>query len=237
MRIGIVGDIHNKVAEAQSIIDHLHTMTDKIVLLGDYVDDFNDDHKQFYNVLRWLSDKQADDRIVTLMGNHEASYMAKEARCAGWSHAKQGMWWLHVDRLLDTRRLLAYHREGNVLFTHAGLAEGVNLEEQARLVDDVRRGKWAHDLDYHPYDGGSNRGWSILTGRFGYGYKPAGMQQIYGHTPKPFPEVRRYGWAWHTVNMDTDLAYYGVLDLEDDVVEVYDSQLHTLAKVIDELPK
>lgn len=235
MLIGIIPDIHNKAEEAQSIVDELKPLVERIVMLGDYVDDFDDDHRQFYQMLKKIGEWQRDPQIITLMGNHEASYMVREARCKGWTHAKQEMWWMYADTFLDTRRLLACHHEGDVLFTHAGLAEGVDLAEQVALVEGVRNGKWAAKLDYHPYDGGSNKGWSILTGRFGYGYKRAvGQRQIHGHTPKPRVSPEYNNRLWQSINFDTELACYGILNLKNHVVEVYDSQLKTLVREIDD---
>ena len=88
MKTLIVPDIHNKIIEAESIIDH--ERPDNIVFLGDYFDDFNDSPIIAQQVAEWLKQSLKKPNRIHLIGNHDICYMTNgDQKCSGWDGAKQ----------------------------------------------------------------------------------------------------------------------------------------------------
>ena len=117
MRILCVGDVHNKpeiFKKALQIADK--ESCDKVLLMGDYLDDFGDTPETTFDTINELNKTLEDPRVIALIGNHELSYL-EDQRCPGWSSAKRFL----VDTYLPRRKLALSYQESNWLFTHAGL--------------------------------------------------------------------------------------------------------------------
>lgn len=84
MKVLFVGDIHNHSYMLDDItkLDKKYKL-DKIIFLGDYVDDWNTNNMQSIDTLyRVIKLKLANpEKIVLLLGNHEFSYLGKP--CSG----------------------------------------------------------------------------------------------------------------------------------------------------------
>ena len=73
----VVGDLHTKIdilEKAISYFDNDSTI-EKIIFLGDYVDDWNKPPEASYNLLtRLITFKKAyPDKVILLLGNHDFS--------------------------------------------------------------------------------------------------------------------------------------------------------------------
>ena len=84
MKILFVGDVHNH----KYIFDDIKRLDtqynfDRIILFGDYVDDWNTDNHQSLETLEMVFNlkKENPDKYILLLGNHELSYLGY--KCSG----------------------------------------------------------------------------------------------------------------------------------------------------------
>lgn len=215
MKTLIIPDIHTRWQTADRIIQH--EPFDKLVLLGDYVDNFNDTVKDNVETLNWLKRVVAEPNVTALYGNHELSYIDEEKyACAGWEMAKAVEL---KSRLRDLRGYLQLATKiDGYLISHAGINlwfigpeqdpwERIIIAERALLND-------KNDALLHA---GASRGGRIPVGgvvwQDWYEFQNIpGLPQIVGHTPHPFVKRKpKNNW-----NLDTHLKDYAIL--EDGVV-------------------
>lgn len=117
----VVGDLHTKF----HILDKVKQLIpkyDKVVFLGDYVDEWDTVPEASYNLLTSLKElyEQNPHKIVLLLGNHELSeWLEGNFKCSGWNpttsnYVKDFMYKFH------SIFQLAYAQD-DFLFTHAGI--------------------------------------------------------------------------------------------------------------------
>lgn len=128
-KIIALSDIHNHWVEAQTIIDK-YIDTHKIVLCGDYWDDWNDTAIHAEQTARWVKQCLANPNIIMLMGNHDINYAYFNLRsgsslgdqiyhCSGYSPAKDDA----INRVMsneDWNKIKFAHKENGFWFSHAG---------------------------------------------------------------------------------------------------------------------
>lgn len=221
MQLLIIPDIHTKVDLAHSIIDLQYNQVDQIVMLGDYVDDFDDNPAIMLRTLEAVGKWQQDEKIVMLCGNHEAAYMHPRMRCRGWDEAKQWAWDLSIQaKKFDPKGFATHWYVDDLLLTHAGLAEGRDLISQdQKLHNFIQNGIYYEELDYHKRDGGGNERGSIITSRPHYTAPTRKYKQIFGHTPttgitKHYQNngVNKVDLDFWYANIDTHLNTYVIVD-------------------------
>jgi predicted phosphodiesterase len=129
MKIVIIPDIHNRIFEAEEIIEHSNP--DKIIFLGDYFDSGDDTMEITHQTAKWLKDSLENPDRLHLLGNHDLSYLNTDYRCSGFSEAK-----LYTIRHagVDLSKLQLYAWCGDWLCTHAGLSKTF-LNHQSKLED------------------------------------------------------------------------------------------------------
>jgi predicted MPP superfamily phosphohydrolase len=88
-KILAIGDVHNHWVQAQAIIDKYND-THKIVLVGDYFDNFHDTAIDADQVARWLKKTLENPNIIALMGNHDINYDYRNVRDSGQIYNCQG---------------------------------------------------------------------------------------------------------------------------------------------------
>jgi hypothetical protein len=120
----IVPDIHNATERAEAIISAHGTGCDRIILLGDYFDDFGDSAADAERVAKWLLQSVQDSRRVHLIGNHDLGYLGTEQTaeiypCPGWSIDKYEAA-SAVLQGFDRRKLSAAVAFEGWLLSHAG---------------------------------------------------------------------------------------------------------------------
>lgn len=197
----IIPDLHLQHERADQIIKH--ESADKIVFLGDYFDDWNDDYTSNCIMAEWLASSLKQPNRIHLFGNHDISYAFKHRsyKCSGYEIGKD----YAINNVLkesDWRKLHLYTYVNDYLCSHAGVhnhmyqiysnGRSLNtyLEEECKLaLDDAFAGLPAHKI----LRAGRSRGGLETVG--GIVWCDAsefvgihGINQIFGHTPsaKPF---------------------------------------------------
>lgn len=215
MQLLIIPDIHTKVVRAQSIVDKHINNVDQVVMLGDYVDEWDDNAAIMLTTLEYLGQWQKHEKIITLCGNHEAAYMHPRMRCRGWDEAKQWAWDLSIHlKKFDPKGFATHLYVDDLLLTHAGLAEGRDLIAQANKLDNfIQNNIYTEELDYHKRDGGTQDAGSIITTRPKYTAPSCKYKQIFGHTPiaNIFGSFNEDGSFWYA-DIDTNLESYVIVD-------------------------
>ena len=199
-RVLVIPDSHLKI----EVIEHgmeiaNKLMCDRIILLGDYFDDWFAMDSQYDDMRRYLKEllRKNHGRIIPLLGNHELSYLGWP--CSG--HNKRVEPVIKDAIELDHRFVPCYSCDG-VLYSHAGVTKSWLVNN--KLVP-------KHMVKYHmgPNNGAEMVENAILKiedyslfaqagpGRGGTGYPsplwadmteliadPAGtFKQVVGHTP------------------------------------------------------
>lgn len=169
----VVGDIHGKLDYLKKVLGY----SGPIVFVGDFVD--SHDKKTIQDQVECIAlvldlVENSDGRVVSLIGNHEASYLWPEQQCSGWTKAMSAHMITIRERILKSF-LRMYTTEG-YLISHAGITE-----------KDLNR-DWNNDYWY--FKVGEDSGGQKLGGPLWLrpsevynndtAYAP---NQIFGHTP------------------------------------------------------
>lgn len=124
-RVLVIPDVHTKtwiIDRGLEMAEKHHA--DKIVLLGDYFDDWNAKAKDNIETLAYLKNLlKTHVNIIPLYGNHELSYMGFP--CSG--HIKASAEKVKDGIMSDYRFLYAVGIDG-VLYTHAGVTKSWLLD-------------------------------------------------------------------------------------------------------------
>jgi 3',5'-cyclic AMP phosphodiesterase CpdA len=217
MKHVIIGDLHGKDVWRQVEI----AKYDKVVFLGDYVDDFLfpdlviDRNLQDIITLK----KKYPEKVILLLGNHDVQYMFyPHFRCSGFRDSMKRPLGALFNLNYDLFQVA--YQCGNCLFTHAGLSNAWYLEfiRLPRWKIKDRQESLADILNYT--NGTSHRDLLHCAGyaRGGVGYGGItwadksetetdcliGYHQIVGHTPVKYVEQISFG--------DTSITYLDVLD-------------------------
>ena len=122
----VVGDIHAKphiVDKIQKFLDI--NDYDKVIFMGDYVDDWNASPEKSYLTLKKLIDLKTSnpEKIILISGNHCQSYAsAGSFRCSGFNEETRSLVKDLYKTALDGQPIFQFaFAKGNYLFTHAGL--------------------------------------------------------------------------------------------------------------------
>jgi len=207
-----IGDIHGELAMLDELLERLALREgDRLIFLGDYVDR----GPAAFGVVERLLGLRERHECVFLLGNHESMFLdflgwRGDAYFGGDAFLQNG-----GDRTLSSygffdaqrrgerfelppehrafyERCVLWHREGDYLFLHAGLAQGHLKEKDVQYV--LRRSR-AEDLL-----------WNRTTGDLPHAL---GVTIIYGHTPRQDFDVR-----WNepfSIGIDTGAVYGGKL--------------------------
>lgn len=116
-----VGDLHTKYHILEKVKE-LSKNYDKVIFLGDYVDDWNAVPEASYNLLNSLIDfkKQNTDKVVLLLGNHDLSeWFGRPFACSGYNPLTSNL----VKPLFEQNEHLfdiAYSPTPHTIASHAG---------------------------------------------------------------------------------------------------------------------
>jgi hypothetical protein len=206
-KIIVVGDVHNHFVQAQMIIDK-YVDTHKIVMVGDYFDDFGDSAVEADQTARWLKSILDHPNIVALMGNHDINYSylnyKKDSKgnlqnlyhCSGYDLRKDDA----INRIMtneDWDKIKMYHYENGWFFTHAGISKhwfehpvlGTTPEVIIKKLDEAielyKNREYSDVLGAAGRcRGGPHRAGGILWhDHFREAEPIRGIKQVYGHTP------------------------------------------------------
>lgn len=194
-----VGDIHVKSEILNRIkeIFNKDRSIDKLIFLGDYVDDWNTSSEDNINILEDVFNlkKKYNSKVVLLLGNHEMSYMGFP--CSGHKPSKE------TEKLLyDNLDLLdVVYKTNDFIVTHGGFTDlWLNMLKEQYFVEDNNEMIDKINEMFHKRDGSmmrnlnlaslSSGGYSIVSSCLwarpaDHTYSPInlGRDQIIGHTP------------------------------------------------------
>ena len=194
MKTFVIGDIHGRCAQLQSLVELLprDESRDKLVFLGDLVDRGPD----VPGCVKYVFDlcRQNSERVICLRGNHEQmlldfiddvsliwvetptgsdrtfeQYTLSPLRIrtvADFEHARNSIAdKIPSDQIEFFRGLPLYHEDEYALYVHAGLENGKHPRESSPHVL-----LWTREMDFYK----------------SYYGKPC----VFGHTPTPFLPLR-----------------------------------------------
>lgn len=139
MKLLIIPDIHNKVADAEAIIHRLAGQYDHVVFLGDFFDSKPDNLEVTRDTAEWIKGKINDPLYLFCHGNHDTGYRWRShyhfTEHSGFSRAKCEV----INEVLTPRdwsQFRAFHRFGNLFLSHAGISDDLLLHlEQIGLME------------------------------------------------------------------------------------------------------
>lgn len=202
-RVLVIPDIHQHLVAAEAMFTAGEAeRADRIVLLGDLFDEYDDTPADTVAAARWLlrQKERFGERLVVLIGNHDLPYLeacqvAGASRhldygyrpvngCPGYTDAKAealvrevgpdfvALWRLH-------------HREDGVLYTHAGASAAQNNRLDADATELLANLHRAHPLFEIGFArGGGMEEAGLLWRDLSEFDDDAGCSQIFGHTPR-----------------------------------------------------
>lgn len=120
-RVLVVPDSHLNIGvieDGMQLADKL--MCDRVILLGDYFDDWGAQQTQYYDMRDYLKDllRKNHGRVIPLIGNHELSYLGYP--CSGYDRNVE-----HVVRgtVEYDHRFVPCYSCDRVLYSHAGVVK------------------------------------------------------------------------------------------------------------------
>jgi len=142
MNVYAMSDIHGCIDAFEYALSLVDLSDDnKLILLGDYVHGPNS-----YSVLdkiMKLQQQYGSEKVIALMGNHEAMVLNGE-----WTIARDSDTDKDDKYLCWMRNLPLYHIEGNVIFVHAGIDEEAGEYWEWGLGEDMCLWKYPAELGH-----------------------------------------------------------------------------------------
>lgn len=191
MKILIIPDVHGRDfwIDPCSHIDEF----DKVIFLGDYHDPYSFQVSQTKS-RHQLRDKlvpfvaEHKDKVVCLMGNHDANYTIGEMSNRFDRYHKD-----EIRGYLQRMNLKLAHQEGNILFTHSGVLP-LWLHVNELTLDDVLSGNVSDNAlsQVSPRRGSWDHVGSCIWGdvdEYHNSEKLDGLYQIFGHTQMDSPVI------------------------------------------------
>jgi hypothetical protein len=219
----IIPDTHLKHKRAQRIIDN--EGADKVILLGDFFDDFNDSVEMNIETAEWVKSKINNDYFIFLNGNHCLQYRYSNnpyTKCSGYSYNKdvainqiltkqdwdKFKWYYVLDDYLITHAGLSYSHLGNL--TNFTIPEIIKFLDKnivnANIALEINQAHWLFMAGQ--YRGGQQKTGGITWVDFDNEFEPiAGIKQLAGHTEK---SNIRYLDGKNNICLDTSLNHYAV---------------------------
>jgi hypothetical protein len=124
MKILVIGDIHNQWESAEKLIHAVEH--DKVILTGDYFDNFYDTSEIVKNTAIWLKESLTKTNRVHLVGNHDYHYMPHVVNSytsiCGHTPDKDEA----INQILsvdDWNNLKYFHVDQGWWFSHAGITK------------------------------------------------------------------------------------------------------------------
>lgn len=244
MRALILGDVHHRTDLVDNVVRWAGA--DAVVLLGDYLTNWDDSPADVTKTARWLKERLHDPKVSVLLGNHDLGYLHGEFEgdvpymdLPGWTREKARAA-AEVLAPEDWAKARLFKRCGPWLLSHAGLCpELVYVIGDRPLVDSEEEAIAAAKLgEEHPLlaCGPEHQGPDPVSGPLWLRWdklKPTpGLHQIVGHTFDQRPR----GIMGASANLCIDCAgrAFALVDDERGVTEIYSMngsprQVHEIA--------
>lgn len=247
MKTLVVGDLHTKYNILDRVIQ-LSKDYDRVVFLGDYVDDWNTVPEASHNLLIGLKEFYENNigKVILLLGNHDLSeWVGDNFRCSGFnpqSHLLVNGFFARFEMIFKVA-----HYEQGYLFTHAGVTEGwknkylPDCDTGAQIADKLN---WAYR-----HWGENDEAEKIFLGLSGVGFMRNGwdvpspvwadinellqdpipeLNQIVGHSPvDTVRDFQSYGaklWFCDTHSLYSDKRPIG----DNSLLEIVDGEVNKI---------
>lgn len=234
MKTLVVSDCHNRWQTLENIINCRHAEVDKIVFLGDILDDFKETKEDLIKTLEYFKELITWEKFIWCLGNHENFYVYPRndsMRCSGNTHEKGELF----RRILgdDIHSFKLYHWDEYFLYSHAGISpyllpsQGWSPEWMKERCQRALMNASANIYDPLLSAGMSRGGREYVGGINWLDWMEFtaidGLNQVCGHTPSK--EVRCI-LGQESVNycLDTHSKHYGII--EDGKMVIYQSHNH-----------
>lgn len=196
IKIQVVGDVHGK-----SIWKELVDLTcDKIIFLGDYVDDFppTTDGQIISNFLDIIQFKKDNfEKVILLIGNHDEMYYTGHHNSSGYRISYASI--LHTIFQENKDLFQIAYQVDNYIWTHAGISQDwynvflkeVKILPEGNIADQLNSIFNSSDIDLITCVGRSRGGWAPHGGpiwadkseTYSYFFQAlTGYHQIVGHS-------------------------------------------------------
>jgi len=230
MRVLVIPDIHLETDKVDKIIKS--ETFDRVVMLGDYFDDFGDTPEQNEEVARWVMKMVKRKNFTLLLGNHDMAYYGSSLGsdkflCSGFSYEKS----LLINKHMDWSKLKTHFFADKILYTHAGLNNSFVHRSWSKIShikkflkeNDDRLKEWTKNVKnargLELFNSSRIRGGTQSVGGITWNdfreHEPIPfLRQIFGHT-------RRDGFIREKGNdfcIDTGLQHYAIV--EDGLVQI-----------------
>jgi len=211
MKILVIPDSHLKISVIKNGVELAKKVNaDKIILLGDYLDDWVCTDQDYINIIMYVKQLlRSNPNVEVLYGNHELSYMGFP--CSGHNHNVEEQMGA---ALIPDRRFFFGVAHDNVIYTHAGITYSwlkynhlitqndlrLKLPKNtgAELLEKIVNGIPTFDVmaQVGPARGGHGFPsplWADLTELIS---DPLPVKQVVGHTP--VKQIENIGKCWFT---------------------------------------
>lgn len=207
-KVLIYPDIHHRTARAEKFLATHGDKFDQRVFLGDYFDDFDDTTTISWNTAKFVKKLLDDPKNVLLLGNHDIPYMYpynQTVSCPGFTIQKS----LAIGEILkmeDWYKMKLVHIIDEWIISHAGVHLSFfgyprfDAKDITHVIIEEACNQAMKRLEYNGWDSllmpGLDRGFpgqqfGGITWLDWRSLNPInGFNQIVGHTPNRFPEVR-----------------------------------------------
>lgn len=141
MKTFVIGDVHGCFKELKGLIDGMGIKlgTDRLVLLGDYIDRGEGEH-EVLDYIKKLRGRYGMDKVIALRGNHEQ--MLLDATENGFHTGSR----FSSEEIAFMNSLPVYFEDDYCFYVHGGIDPAVSLDQQK---DDVML--WIREEFYlHP---------------------------------------------------------------------------------------
>lgn len=218
----LIPDLHHRTEFADTIA--ARELAERIVVLGDCLDDFHDGPLDAERTARWMR-RRLEDQWELLLGNHDLPYgfWHEQHWCPGYSRPKA----VAVKRQMTRefwRRTRLWTWVGPWLVSHAGLHPSfippVGTGRSTRDALDVLHAEVTdllHRGETHPLlQAGRSRGFEnphggVLWMDWEELAPVDGLHQVVGHTPSPAVRLKG-GPLSHNVCLDVSATCYALVD-------------------------
>lgn len=195
MEIIIVPDVHGRKFWKRGA-EYIKTHPDsKIIFLGDYLDpythheDITQDqaYDNFIELIEFAKEYQS--QVVLLWGNHDLFYVNYEYECCRHNYLAYG----NISAIFreNTHLFKFAHKEGDYLFTHAGVTKDWLLQNQLEVINEDNIVDYLNNNPDTIWQVGYSRGGDYVWGSpvwacWHYDWpltsNPFHLTQIFGHT-------------------------------------------------------
>lgn len=222
MKTLVISDCHNRWRTLEAIIDRRDTEVDKIVFLGDILDNFGETKEDVIKTLEYFKELIVWKKFTWCLGNHENFYVYPRndyMRCSGNTHEKGELFRKILGNDLYSFEL--YHWDEYFLYSHAGISsyllppQGWSPEWMEERCQKALTNALASIYDPLISAGISRGGREVVGGINWLDWEEFtaidGLNQVCGHTPSR--EVRRI-LGQESVNycLDTHSKHYGIIE-------------------------